>query len=242
MNVRLLPYEVADGPHNMAADEVLLESSVERHIASLRFYGWSTATVSIGYFEPAGSHRANPRLSQLPWVRRATGGGTLVHHHEVTYATALPPDSLWQPAEPPIFAMHKVIAAALMELDVRGLDFHRDVRPGGEGLCFQRHTFGDVLCQASKVVGSAQRKHRRALLQQGGILLAQSPHTPSLPGLRELAGATLTPAQVAQAVAIQFSKATGWTVTPGDWTAVERQRTEGLAGSKYAAVAWNEKR
>ena len=52
--IRLLPYSEADGPHNMAADETLLESAV-RGLASLRFYGWSPPTLSLGYFQPERS-------------------------------------------------------------------------------------------------------------------------------------------------------------------------------------------
>ena len=47
-------------------------------------------------------------------------------------------------------------------------------------LCFQHLTPGDLLLQGAKVVGSAQRRHRGALLQHGGILLAASPHAPEL--------------------------------------------------------------
>lgn len=242
MNVHLLPYEVADGPRNMAADDVLLQTAVEQHVASLRFYGWSRATVSLGYFEPAASRGANPLLAQLPWVRRPTGGGTLVHHHEVTYALAMPPNPLWRLHQPSILGMHTVIVAALTKLGVRGLGLHLDMQPNSLGLCFEKHTHGDVLCQQSKVVGSAQRRHRRALLQHGGILMAQSEHTPSLPGLRELAGVTLTAAQVAAAVSEELSKATAWTVMPGNWTVDEHRQIDELARTKYAAAAWNEKR
>ena len=49
--VRVLPFAVADGPHNMAADEVLLEGALAG-VASLRCYGWTTPTVSLGYFQP----------------------------------------------------------------------------------------------------------------------------------------------------------------------------------------------
>jgi lipoate-protein ligase A len=50
--IRLLPYADADGPTNMAADETLLDSAVAG-VASLRFYGWTSATASLGYFQPA---------------------------------------------------------------------------------------------------------------------------------------------------------------------------------------------
>src|SRR6516162_5517447 len=90
---RLLPYAVADGPHNMAADEVLLDAACAG-LASLRFYGWFEPTVSLGYFQP---HAA--RLPGLPYVRRPSGGLMLVHHHEITYALALPAGAPWQGGE-----------------------------------------------------------------------------------------------------------------------------------------------
>ena len=242
MNVRWLPYEVADGPHNMAADDVLLQSAVDHQIASLRFYGWSAATLSLGYFESAATHRSDSRLTNLPWVRRPTGGGTLVHDQEVTYALALHPHSLGQVRDQWISRMHSIIYAALFGLGVKGLGVVMDMRPSGAGLCFEQHTHGDVLCRGSKIVGSAQRKHRRALLQHGGILLAQSPSTPALPGLRELASVTLTAPQVEQAVADEFMKATRWTLTRCDWTTDERRRIELFAQEKYSASAWNNKR
>src|SRR5438132_7833883 len=94
--LRVLPFTIADGPHNMAADEVLLESAVAG-TGSLRFYGWATATLSLGYFQPHGLRKSDDRLAKLPLVRRPTGGGALVHHHELTYALALPANLLSSP-------------------------------------------------------------------------------------------------------------------------------------------------
>ena len=114
--VRFLPFSFADGPHNMAADEVLLESAQDG-IASLRFYGWSTATVSLGYFQADKLRREDGRLASLPLVRRPTGGGALVHHHEMTYALALPATSSWQGGGQSswLCRMHGIIAEALTE-------------------------------------------------------------------------------------------------------------------------------
>jgi len=53
--VRLLPFREADGPHNMAADEMLLEAAGVGQ-ASLRFYGWSAPELSLGYFQPHTVH------------------------------------------------------------------------------------------------------------------------------------------------------------------------------------------
>jgi lipoate-protein ligase A len=238
---RLLPYAVAGGPENMAADEALLESAAAG-VASLRFYGWPEATVSLGYFQPAAVRLAEPRLASLPWVRRPTGGATLVHHHEVTYALALPPGTPWQArGESWLCRMHGVITAALADLGVTAeAACVEDKR--GDVLCFLHHTPGDLLVRNAKVVGSAQRRQRGALLQHGAILLAASPYTPSLPSIAELSGRLLTPEEVASAVRHRLADAAGWRAEPSDWTDAERRRVADLAAGKYAGRAWNEKR
>src|ERR1051326_1065531 len=86
---RLLPFAVADGPQNMAADEVLLHSAAAGQV-SLRFYGWTEATLSLGYFQHAARRLDDPLLPELPFVRRPTGGDALVHHQELTYCLAVP--------------------------------------------------------------------------------------------------------------------------------------------------------
>jgi lipoate-protein ligase A len=238
---RLLPYAVADGPHNMAADEALLGAAGAGG-ASLRFYGWSEPTVSLGYFQPHRACREDERLAGLPYVRRPSGGLALVHHHEITYALALPAGVPWQTGEPWLRRMHRILAAALAEFGIPSRlyeppDAHRDTP-----LCFHHFTAGDLLVDGAKVAGSAQRKHRGALMQHGGILLAASPFTPELPGLRELTGRDLGLEQTTSAVRRAYERETGRRLVSGDWTGEERDRIEGLVREKYAAAAWNDKR
>lgn len=239
---RLLPYAVADGPHNMAADSVLLESAAAG-IASLRFYGWSEATLSLGYFQSEQVRRAEATLARLPYVRRPTGGATLVHQHEVTYALGLPAGSPWQTGEPWLQRMHAIIASALAELAVSV----RVYTPAGKDsyagvLCFQHFTAGDLLIGSAKVAGSAQRRQRGALLQHGAILLARSRYAPILPGVRELTGRILQPEVVAAAVTRRFADHTKWKLVPDDWTAAERQRVDQLVADRYTQDSWNCKR
>jgi lipoate-protein ligase A len=240
---RLLPFEAADGPANMAADEVLLEAA-ERGAASLRFYQWSVPTLSLGYFQPEAPRRSDPRLAGLPWVRRATGGGALVHHFEITYALALPPGVPWQRrGESWACRLHGVLRAALASLGVPSLSCGEGGEKGrGEFLCFLHQTPGDVLLGGHKVVGSAQRKRRGAVLQHGSLLLAVSPFTPSLPGIFDLSRIHLPSAAVRAAAVEHFGRETGWKLDENDWTGQERQRREELIAAKYATEAWNRRR
>lgn len=238
--IRLLPYAVADGPTNMAADEALGRSAAEG-IASLRFYGWTTATVSLGYFQSQGVRLSDSRLADLPWVRRPSGGATLVHHHEVTYAIALPHGS-WQAGGSWLLRMHRIIMAALAEFGGNVAPVEKSPIKQDDVLCFQQFTPGDLLSTGKKVVGSAQRKYRQALVQHGSILLAQSEYTPSLPGIRELTGIALSIDPLQQAILRAFAQETGWHNQEGKWTDRERTWIEELVEHKYATAAWNERR
>ena len=94
----------------------------------------------------------------------------------------------------------------------------------------------------AKVVGSAQRKHRGALLQHGGILVARSPHSPELPGIRELTDRDLAPQEVAAAVVKSLAAATAARVVEAMLAAGEVTAVESLKVRKYGTREWNCKR
>jgi lipoyl(octanoyl) transferase len=241
--IRLLPFALADGPANMAADETMLHSAAAG-VASLRCYGWTTATLSLGYFQPAAVRGTDARLAALPWVRRPSGGASLVHHQELTYAIALPPGGPWHSREPWLERMHRIITLALAE---QGLPGRVEALAGpaikhGDVLCFQHYTAGDLLAAGKKITGSAQRRYRQALLQHGSILLAQSEHAPALPGIRELTGVELSAGQAGAALLQMFARETGWRLEAGDWTSEEANHARELADQKYSQEWWNQKR
>jgi lipoate-protein ligase A len=242
VSCRLLPYALANGPHNMALDEVMLEAATDGE-ASLRFYGWTAATVSLGYFQSQRVRLADQQLAGLPFVRRPTGGAMLIHHHEVTYALALPVGAPWHDGEPWLRRMHGIISTVLGQFRVRA-EFHDSAcQPPFSGvLCFQHRTCGDLLIGPAKVVGSAQRKQRGALLQHGAILLAQSSFAPELPGIRELSGLSLTPEEVCSAISVEFARQTSWALVPTDWIPAQRLRAKEFAVSKYSQDKWNQRR
>jgi lipoyl(octanoyl) transferase len=241
---RLLPLQSMDGVHNMAADETLLERAAAG-TASLRFYTWNKPTVSLGYFQAADIRLTDPHLSDLPWVRRPSGGAALIHDREVTYALALPAGKPWQTGASWLARMHSVIGKALAELGVGANPFSpvcvESERFAGL-LCFQHFTPCDLMIKNAKVVGSAQRKQRGALVQHGGVLLSQSTFTPVLPGIRELSGLDLSAAQVADAICKAFTLETGWTLASEGWTDAELARIEVIAREKYGSDAWSLKR
>ncbi len=200
LTCRVLPYEAADGPANMALDEALLDAvSADGGTAYLRTYGWTIPTLSLGYFQRLADVQADVRWQSAAVVRRLTGGGAIWHHHEVTYALIIPAG---HPHAHPNTALYRSVHAAIratmavegVRADRRG-DASRDEMPGRDRplLCFTDQDSNDLVYQGSKVVGSAQRRRHGAILQHGSILLARSPRVPELPGLEDLADVHRSP-------------------------------------------------
>lgn len=241
LSVRLLPYAAADGPRNMAADEALLESAV-RGTASLRFYGWSEPTLSLGYFQPAALRVQNPHGATLPFVRRPSGGDAIVHHFELTYALALPPGPAGHGGDPWLILMHRRIAAALTRLGV-SVDLHATGAPATDPLlCFAHPTSGDVMFGTNKVVGSAQRRRRGALLQHGSILMRRSPFAPQLLGIQDLSAVQVDQERIQAVVCGELAQHLGWQLISDDWMRFEQGVAGELSVRRYTQDSWNLKR
>jgi lipoyl(octanoyl) transferase len=235
---RLLPTAAAPGPTNMALDEALLRSALERKTASLRFYTWAEPTLSLGYFQKHADRRPG-----VAWVRRPTGGDAILHHHELTYALALPAGPPWHTAESWLCRFHHAIQAALRQFGVEAQTVVcGEEQRLGPFLCFQHQTPADLRIAGHKVAGSAQRRPHGAMLQHGSILLRQSPHAPELPGITDLTGKAIETSDLEWAIVAELEKEAGWTFEPADWTDEERRVAVELERDKYAATEWNEKR
>lgn len=240
---RLVPFEVNTGPIAMAADELLLES-LDSFDLAIRFYTWDRPTVSLGYFQSHSLLVSHPRLASLPWVRRASGGEALVHHHELTYALAASSQITGTKITQFQETFHQVIVGAIQSLDVpapQAPNSEKKMDPTGL-LCFLHHTPQDLTLGLSKIVGSAQRKRKGGLLQHGGILLQQSPHTPELPGVLELTGKALEPRALMERIIQSCGDKLGWELFPQGWSGGELARIAELSASRYSNPEWNLKR
>jgi lipoate-protein ligase A len=200
-----------DGAENMAIDDGMLQWCDVQQKIVLRIYRWATPTLSLGYFQPweewlayrdqvivpefkkqAPDHSATSDWSGFSVVRRRTGGGAIVHHHDWTYSLAVPWD---QVRLGPTRNLYQWIHDGLVTW-LQRCGFAASLQPTSEPasksaafLCFKRRTEGDILVGSDKVIGSAQRRGKRSLLQHGSVLLARSRYAETLPGLAELAQA-----------------------------------------------------
>ncbi len=237
----LLP-EPHPAARNMALDQALLEAADAGGSPTLRFYRWSEPTLSLGYFQPLQLRETHRESGGLVAVRRATGGGAIVHHHELTYSLAVRLDSSVAGARMELYrGVHHAFAATLAEL---GLDAAPHHRAGGRlgdpdaFLCFQRRSEEDLIASGYKLLGSAQRRCRSAILQHGSLLLRASPHAPQLPGLEELAATTIDLPSLAQRITERIASRYRWRLEPATLDPQEIARAEQIERERFGNPAW----
>jgi lipoyl(octanoyl) transferase len=246
---RVLPYERADGPANMALDEALLDIVARGDpTAYLRTYGWTIPTLSLGYFQHVAEVRTDPRWSNVALVRRLTGGGSIWHHHELTYALVVPGEHpLAHPNTKLYRAVHLAIADTLASFGVHA-DRRGDLGPQTLDkrkrplLCFTDPNPEDIVTKGIKIVGSAQRRRADAILQHGSVLLAQSCHAPELLGVCDLADVPAEPPEWSDRLLARIPNAVGMHPVAISLPNEVRERAAELERTVYRSPTWTGRR
>ena len=177
----VLPHAVADGARNMAVDEAMLELAAGGSTL-LRFYGWEPWCLSLGRHQTAperllGRSPGDVRPG-VDAVRRPTGGRSVFHGPEITYALACPARA-WGGPRAVLQTVHGALAEGLRALGVP-LDTARSDAAEANGAaasrisaasCFRDPAPGELTARGRKLVGSAQCHRRGGVLQHGSILL-----------------------------------------------------------------------
>ncbi len=161
----------------MAIDEMLGRACDEGGPPTLRFYGWSRPTLSIGRhqrLERAADPVACERLG-VDLVRRPSGGRAVLHEQELTYAIALPESEpvLEHGFRAALARIADAITTGLRRIGVpaRRADATRPHLSGAVSPCFASCCRDEILVGGLKVAAAAQWRLRAALLQHGSIPL-----------------------------------------------------------------------
>jgi lipoyl(octanoyl) transferase len=181
------------GVFNMAMDASLLQLAADREISVVRIYEWSEPTVTLGYFQATGLDTQSP-FPSLPVVRRLSGGGAILHHHEITYSLVLPATHPARQDPSGVYeVVHLAIISLLLEIGVEcqlrsEFDAANPVvsntLDGGIAepfLCFLRKNPNDIVHRTS-----AQRRRKGVTLQHGSIILKASVLAPQVLGIVDL--------------------------------------------------------
>lgn len=166
------------GRYNMGVDQVLAADAAQGPV--LRFYSWDPPAISCGWNQqPELTANVEAcRAQGIDLVRRPTGGRAVLHWEELTYSVACVAEALV--AGGGIEATHRKIGACLAEgLRLFGapVELERAGRCSGTSRavpCFGSTARWELKCRQRKLVGSAQRRYGRRLLQHGSILLGRA--------------------------------------------------------------------
>ena len=166
-----------NGAWNMALDEALLEScAAHASLPTLRFYSWNPPCLSLGYAQPA-SDMDQTKLREFGWdlVRRPTGGRAILHTDELTYSITASQDEPL--VEGSILESYCRLSQALLAgLELLGISAkanrkttggERDTKP----VCFETPSDYEITVAGKKVIGSAQARRSKGVLQHGAIPL-----------------------------------------------------------------------
>jgi lipoate-protein ligase A len=181
----------------MAIDTWLLDQHCQGlQPPALRFYSWQPAAISLGYHQhqyPAAWDELSDRGVSLDIVRRPTGGRAVLHQGDLTYAVVTSGLSGTRSQ------IYRFLCQFLID-GWRSLGVNLDYGSSQRGYihnpnCFGTATAADLVTEnGGKLIGSAQLRRGKAILQHGSMVLNrdralyerifnESPQLPLLPAI-----------------------------------------------------------
>ena len=147
--------------------------------AYLRFYRWKPFCLSLGAnqkFEDIDLGKLS--TDNIDIVKRPTGGRAILHAEELTYSFVIPTSSGFSSSD-----IYRKISLSLVkglekydpvlkdvELENIQPDFAKLLLEPKGAACFASTAKSEVKFKGKKLIGSAQRKMNRVILQHGSIL------------------------------------------------------------------------
>ncbi len=160
---------------NMARDEFFFDACHRKKMGILRLYSWKNPTFSIGVsqrflkavnIEFISNHNCS-------YVRRITGGKAVLHHNEITYSVISSEDFFFKNND--LYRSYLLISRILVQaFQAIGLDAYLSQGSPSSlsksnNPCFSFPTPNELEIGGKKIVGSAQKRDKIALLQHGSI-------------------------------------------------------------------------
>jgi len=264
---RWIPYQVGSAAENMAIDEAIMIQHRLGHVPpTIRFYGWTPAACSIGYFQKIERELDLVAIKEqgLSFVRRLTGGRTVFHDQELTY-------SLVVSEEHPLYStsvtqsylqISKGLLAGFAELalDATVAPARRTRKKAESSACFDTASDYEIQLFGKKVVGSAQVRQQGVLLQHGSILLdvdadrffqllrfpseaarnrMKRIFTRQAGAINQFTKEKKSLEDVIKAFYRGFMKGMNITLEKGELTSAEKELAQQLAKEKYTSDDWN---
>jgi lipoate-protein ligase A len=152
-----------------------------------RIYRWDREAISLGRRQVLEDLPLDWRKKGLPWVRRPTGGGAVLHTpSDITYAVAIARNAVGGFVRDLPKIVHQRLREGLIALKLvpaEELQLVWQDPPSPSALCFTSLAHGDLIHRGCKIAGAAIRVWREAVLMQGSLAGFPSQWADAIPGL-----------------------------------------------------------
>lgn len=249
----------------MAIDEAISRAIAEGLVPpTLRFYAWAPPCVSLGRNQPiAGIDLAQIAALGYQVVRRPTGGRAILHTDELTYSLIAPP-------EHPLMTGYVLdsylrishgLVAGLRRLGIAAEEAPGSNRAGPDvsAACFEVPSAYEIVAAGRKILGSAQARRAKSVLQHGSLPLTGDltrlvdclalPDEAARAALRDslaehaataeaLTGRAISYEEAVEALSAGMAEALGIELVEAELTDQERAWTAELMRDRYANPEW----
>ncbi|NQT28200.1 MAG: lipoate--protein ligase family protein [Candidatus Omnitrophica bacterium] len=257
---RLILDQKYDGYYNMAVDEAILLGYESFGIPTLRVYGWDKPFISLGCNQ--NFREVVNSKSEIPFVRRMTGGSAILHYKELTYSLVCSREDLNLPKA--VKASYRIICSFLKhfysQLGIK-VSFANDLELTSreikknlgkyKNFCFSSWQHFDLLAKGKKIGGNAQRHRKNIIFQHGSIPQEIDPsyiiRTIKDPGdfkerttsLEEVLGRHLSFDSLTLLLYSSFKLTFGVEFNQDKLLESEKEMVDFLLKGKYKTKAWN---
>lgn len=168
------------GALNMAIDQTIANFvNTGKSPATLRIYNWEPHCLSLGYHQRVNEINTEACAdSHIDVVRRPTGGKAVFHADELTYSVIAPSFSVIY--QNTITETYSLIARWLSE-SLQNLGVKPEMVPELNKMekqklfrnpsCFSTASEYEITVSKKKIIGSAQRRWQKVVLQHGSFLI-----------------------------------------------------------------------
>lgn len=166
-----------DAATNMALDESLLNWHRRGEIPpTLRFYGWTKPSLSVGRFQQVESQINFDSVEryECDFVRRLTGGSAVLHDDELTYSIVVTEKhpNIPKTVREAYYILTKGIMEGYRNLGIKAeyaYPTKRITKKDRSSVCFEQVTYYEMVIEGKKLSGNAQTRKDGVLLQHGSI-------------------------------------------------------------------------
>ncbi|MCX5748711.1 MAG: lipoate--protein ligase family protein [Candidatus Saganbacteria bacterium] len=156
---------------NMDIDADLYKNSIS---PTLRIFGWKSPSITVGYFLDIDKEIDTDKAKEkgVDIAKRPTGGGIAFHSKDdISYTVVAPLEALPKGLMASYMYISNIIAKALFTLGIKAEIKKTSLknRQKGSNICFLDPLEYEITVGGRKLVGSAQKRGRDRLIQQGTV-------------------------------------------------------------------------